>query len=283
MFENPTPKEGEVQGDFISRCIPYVSKEHPEWAKDKITAVCFSIWRRSKSNGGDYVPESKDVEVKCNAKLVIETNDKGESTYKIVAAVGNMFMDGGFLSNDVLKRSAKQWNGTLHDINHKGVSSKGMDILYFVGYHDNAEFNDETGELTMALHIDDDTKFSRDWKAFVNLCKKAGKMANVSTTYAGKSILIEAKKLPIDYTKFGLQGNDLVPYLENVYPVAVSTVLSGRCDDKAGCGVCNGNDGIGDQACGCESPDNTKPSKEELELQQKKNELIQKIKEMEDK
>jgi len=41
----PVPKPNEDKKGFISRCIPYVKREHPDWKPDKCVAVCHSIWR----------------------------------------------------------------------------------------------------------------------------------------------------------------------------------------------------------------------------------------------
>ena len=66
-------------------------------------------------------------------------NGETDKTYHITAIIGNSFMNGGFFSNEELKRVYKQWEGTLHDINHWGTSyptgfTASSNILYFIGY-----------------------------------------------------------------------------------------------------------------------------------------------------
>lgn len=40
----PTPNKNESEKDFVARCIPIVSDEHPEWKQNQRVAVCFSIY-----------------------------------------------------------------------------------------------------------------------------------------------------------------------------------------------------------------------------------------------
>ena len=41
----PTPREGEEQKDFVSRCIPIVLKEGTAKDRSQAAAICFSMWR----------------------------------------------------------------------------------------------------------------------------------------------------------------------------------------------------------------------------------------------
>jgi len=46
----PTPKKGETEKEFISRCIPYVLKEGTAKDQKQAIAICYSMWR--KRHGG---------------------------------------------------------------------------------------------------------------------------------------------------------------------------------------------------------------------------------------
>lgn len=245
MFINPIPEKDETRDAFIERCIPIVRKYYPNWSESKVQATCSSIWRRSNGNAKFEdelfvnVPEAKEDEFLCNAKLYINTEEDGTESYEIIAAIGNRFMNGGFLPISTLKKSTKQWNSTLHDINHQGIGMWSQDILYFIGYHTDAVYKNKTNELRMKLHPKKNTYFYEAWKAFIELCKEAELTPNVSITYRGSVKYIKAKELPVPYKDYGLHEDDLVPYLEEIFPAAVATVVIGRCSDKDGCGMSN--------------------------------------------
>jgi len=44
----PTPKEGETQEDFVSRCIPIVIEDETADDQEQAVAICNSLWRESK-------------------------------------------------------------------------------------------------------------------------------------------------------------------------------------------------------------------------------------------
>jgi len=267
-FENPKPRKGETKAAFISRCISYVSKEHPSWKHDKVVAVCHDYWRRRHKNEEMFTDEAQFVTVSIEEQVSeASTEIIPTSKRNMIAVIGDRFMNGGFLSKEVLKKSYKKWNGTLHDVNHMGTSTgfylMQSDVFYFVGWHSDVKYNEETGEVSMQLNIYEKTKFAEDWEAYVKLCELAGKIPNVSVTYYGKRDFILASTLPsnVPWKKEGYNKNDLVPILNTIEPICVSTVLRGRCDDKGGCGLRN----------------------EELEneIEEKRQELIKKIKIME--
>lgn len=281
-FENPKPRPGESQKDFINRCIPYVHKEHPAWKMSKVKAVCYDIWRRHKNSNDD--PEYEEFTDFAELRVVSETaelvNEAGTmetgNKKRLVAIVGNRFMNGGFFSAEELKKCYKQWEGSLHDINHMGTSTGFFlvqsDISYFIGYHSNVKYDDKTNSVSMDLNVYEKTHWYAAWEAYMKLCEMAGKIPNVSVTYYGKRKLIPASDLPkgVDWKKEGYGKDDLVPVLYDVKPVCVSTVLQGRCNDKDGCGF-NGEDGA---SCGCENPN----KEVEDEIEKKRQELIEKLK-----
>ena len=190
-------------------------------------------------------------------------------TKNMVAVIGDRFMNGGFLSKEILEKSYKKWNGTLHDINHMGTSTgfflMQSDITYFIGYHSNVKYDKATGEVSMELTIEDETKFASAWKAYISLCERANKIPNVSVTYYGKRDWITASELPknVPWKKEGYSKDDLVPVLNEITPICVSTVLQGRCNDKDGCGLRNDN-----------NKEKEIDTELETEIENKKQELI---------
>lgn len=221
------------------------------------------------------VPLEKEVSAENDS--VVITNDVNNGAKNMIAVIGNRFMNGGYLSKEVLEASYKKWSGTLHDINHMGTSTgfflMQTDITYFIGYHTNVQFNKESGEVSMELNIEESTKFAEAWNGFIKLCERANQIPNVSVTYYGKRDFILASNLPkeVPWKKEGYGKDDLVPVLTEITPVCVSTVLEGRCNDKDGCGIRNNEEE-------CE-----KPSKLEIELEVKRQELIKWLKENENK
>lgn len=182
-------------------------------------------------------------------------------------------MNGGFLPSDVLKKSTEHWNGTLHDVNHEGIGGWEMNILAFIGYHSNAKYDAKNKELSMDLHIKMNTHLAEAWKAFIDLCKEAGQVPNVSTTYRVSRTWVKASELPVNYKEYGLHADELVPYITEIFPAAVATVVIGRCSDKDGCGL-----GIKNEcSCGCDIPEEKND-----EIEQQRLELIRKIRELED-
>lgn len=242
-FENPEPKAGETRAKFVQRCRPIVHKEHPSWKMSKVMAVCHSIWERKHKNEMEAAGYEQFHD---EAQLIIEKADGDTSgTKNIVALVGNRFMNGGYLTAELAKKTHKQWNKTLHDINHMGTSTgfflMQTDITYFIGYHTKAKWNENNKSVSMELHIHDKTKFAGAWEAYLELCEMAGQIVNVSTTYFGKREFLPTNKLPkgCNWKKEGYGKDDLVPVLTEMQPFCISTVLRGRCDDKGGCGIRN--------------------------------------------
>lgn len=280
-FENPKPRAGETKKDFISRCISYVHKEHPSWASKKVQAVCYSYWRDRHKNEEMFTSEAQFTTVTIEEQVSEESAETVlTGTRNMIAVIGNRFMNGGYLSAEVLEKSYKRWNGTLHDINHMGTSTgfflMQSDITYFIGYHSNVKYNKETKEVSMELNIAPETKFASAWKAYVSLCEQAGQIPNVSVTYYGKRDWITASELPKDvpWKKEGYSKDDLVPVLNEITPICVSTVLQGRCNDKDGCGIRNiEKDTCTDGTC----------TKIDTELEEKRQELIKWLKENENK
>lgn len=243
------------------------------------------LWKHPHKNGIMFTSDAQ-FKYEPTEKQVINTNINAANTIveatveagskSMIAVIGNRFMNGGYLPAKVLEKSYKKWNGTLHDINHMGTSTgfylMQSDITYFVGYHTNVKYNKETKEVSMELNIEHETKFASAWKAYVSLCEQAGQIPNVSVTYYGKRDWVTTSELSEDvpWKEEGYKKDDLVPVLNEITPVCVSTVLQGRCNDKDGCGIRNDDDTDSCKVCS----DN-----EDAELEKKKQELIKWLKE----
>lgn len=165
-------------------------------------------------------------------------------TKRAIALIGDRFMRGNFLSAIELEKASQQWKGTLHDINHMGTTyrngfSAQSNILYFVGWQDNVFYDAESKAVSMDIHPDLETRYGRDWNAFVGLCEKAGRIPNVSVSFLGKVKQVKASELPegTNYSAYGYGKDDMVNYIYDIKPRALSTVLEGLCNDKQGCGI----------------------------------------------
>lgn len=268
----PEPQTGETQKEFIGRCIPFVKKEHPDWEQDQIVAVCYSIWRRSKGikdntiDAKGYFIGTCEIPMKFIATNLKPNDIPNENkmpenksqwiSKRMIAMRGDTFLDGGFFSNEEAARVEQYWNGTLHDIDHKGWGKLGTDITYFIGYHKNANYNQALKQLEVDLEINTNAEKYKSWQAFIDICENAGRNPNVSVSYLAMVKYVNASKLPkdVDYKKYGFREDSMVPYLVNVIPIAISTVMIGRCD---GCSLNSCEDG----SC------KTNPNKDETENQ----------------
>jgi len=42
----PKPKAGEKEGDYVSRCMSTMAKDHPDWDQKRRAAACYSMYER---------------------------------------------------------------------------------------------------------------------------------------------------------------------------------------------------------------------------------------------
>lgn len=171
-----------------------------------------------------------------------------------VALVGDRFYKGDFLAASELEKVYKMWESTLHDINHQGTTDiKGFtassNILYFIGYNKNVEYNDKTKSVSMDIVPVASTQYASAWKGYVELCEKAGNVPNVSVAFGAKVKYVKAKELPegVDYSLAGYKDDDSIPYIYDIEPKALSTVFRGACNDKSGCGIGMTSDDVTDE------------------------------------
>jgi len=186
--------------------------------------------------------------------VIVEENETVKTTHfssnkdghRAVAIIGDRFMRGVFLPAKELEKVYKQWNGTLHDINHMGTThlmglGASSDIRFFVGFQKDASYDSKTKEVSMNIHVNENTLYGKAWRSYVELCKEAGMTPNVSVAFLGKRGKMKAKDLPegVEYAAYGLEDDDEIEYIYDIQPRALSTVLRGACNDKDGCGINN--------------------------------------------
>jgi len=255
----PTPpKKGESKDKFISRCISYIVKKEGKPQKQAI-AICNSMWRRRKMNENEDNEEYKEFTFICpittyhavkpikqennedNKKVIYKESDE---TRHAVAIIGDRFYKGKFLPAKELEKVYPKWKGTLHDINHMGTTHlMGLgvvsDIRFFVGYQKNVTYDSKTKKVSMDIKGNEKTLYGKAWRGYVNLCEEAGKIPNVSIAFQGKLGTMKAKDLPedVNYSDYGLKEDDIIEYIYDIRPQALSTVHSGACNDEDGCGI----------------------------------------------
>jgi len=169
----------------------------------------------------------------------------GTDGKQMTIIIGNRFMQGIWISASELKQTYMGWNKTLHDINHMGSGySAGFsiipsDISYIVGYQDNIVFDESTNEVKANLHIEKTSPRYNDWKNYMDICTKIGRIPNVSVFLYGKIKYMQASDMPQDsnYAESGYSKDDMIPCMVDLKPYMVSTVTRGACDDKKGCGI----------------------------------------------
>ena len=84
----PTPRSGESQQNFISRCISTLHKLDPERDDKQIQAICYSQWRRKGRNGESMNEQKFNCEcIKCGYKT---TSDQHCSELKCPKCGGQM-------------------------------------------------------------------------------------------------------------------------------------------------------------------------------------------------
>jgi len=186
---------------------------------------------------------------KHKEKIELSDCDDCKEQYEIkenraVALIGDAFYHGAFLPADELKKAYKLWENTLHDINHQGTMdvrgfNVSANILYFIGYNDNVTYDEENKAMQMDIHICDNTHYASAWRGYIELCEKSGQTPNVSVSFKAKTKAVKVSDLPkgVDYKAYGLSEDDMVRYIYDIQPDALSTVFRGACDDKKGCGI----------------------------------------------
>jgi len=284
----PDHKKGESRKDWMKRCVPYVIKKEG-LSQKRAAGRCggmYDSWKKKQRKKQHSDLQEDDVMVddkyekgkyhefrfdsfdgdeeptEFNYTEFVEkaTSQKG---FNMVIAIGNRFMKGVYISKEEMKAAHRGFNNTLHDLNHMGsgymayFSLVPPDISYIVGWQDNLSYNEATDEVRANVHIEKTAPRYSDWKNYIDISAKIGRIPNVSMYVFGKIEYIEARKLPKNsgYRKAGYRADDVVPCMTNIIPFMVSTVTKGTCDDTKGCGIKQSCD---DNSCISNNEDNLK-------------------------
>ena len=243
----PTPREGETQSDFISRCIPFVINEGTTDDPKQAAAICHSLWRKHKnSKNEEDKMQKKDGKVMKHLSANFVTTDKGniknlkattEDKHPMVLVVGNRFMNGEFVPADELEKVYKQWDGTYHNLNHGRNFDGRVMIQEIVGVHTNSQFKDNS--VIVDIIEGEKTEGYDAWKGFLALNQKAGKPTNVSMeTYASEKTVkySEIKKLVSKDDRYVARmqpgDDDEVTVLVDLEPAGGATVDIGAGGDE---------------------------------------------------
>ena len=256
----PTPDKGEEKDKYISRCIPIVINEGTAKDSSQAAAICHSMWEQhQKKQEADKENELKEYTFECslhivemNTSLITTLTDntnsikpkEGWTTFKAVAVVGDRMMKNVYVPYESLKKTISLWNGTYHDLNHMGTSYpdttypfKRQNIDYIVGYQNNAVANDQTKEISMDVNINKNSPKYESWKSFIDINKEANKIPNVSMSIVARSKRVRAKDLNFDAESYGFKDDDMIDYLYDIYPKALTTCIEGECNSTKGCGL----------------------------------------------
>lgn len=265
----PAINKNESKEAYVKRCAPYVMEHEGETDYKAAAAKCAGMWEQHRKKGTQYdeyqefvfevplISEPFITDLSVNLKdLKNIKNNPNVEVRKTIAMIGDRFMRGQFFSAETLEKSRPLWEHTLHDINHMGTTyrtgfSAQSNILFFVGWQDNVQYDAESKSLSMDIHPKLSTRYGEDWNAFIELCDEAGLTPNVSISFLGKVKRVRASSLPAEsnYEAYGYKESDMVDYIYNIIPRALSTVLKGLCNDAQGCGIATNNSACDDGSC----------------------------------
>ena len=219
----PSPKPNEKESDFISRCVPYVKKEHPDWEQDKCTAVCYSIWRESKKKNNEESDMTSNrvlLHLKASMFKPITINAEEEKIGfdRATILVGDGTFNGLYFPKEELEKAFLSWDKQPINLDH---SNKIEDIVGFI----KEPFYDKVNhKITVQPIIDEMMPKSPIAVGYINNRLKAGAVPEVSVgvwldrideEFEGKTRL----------TARNLQGDHL------------ALVTRGACSPEDGCGI----------------------------------------------
>jgi hypothetical protein len=221
--------------------------------------------------------ETREIEVNMGAG-----KEPVKGKQRAVALIGDRFYQGKFFPAEELEKAYKQWEGTLHDINHMGTHyptgfTVTPNILYFVGYNSNVTFDKETKSMSMDVNIVDTTYLASSWRGYVQLCEESNQTPNVSVAFLARVKTVRASDLPkgVDYKSQGYSAEDEVMYIHDIKPQALSTVLKGACDDQQGCGI---NHECNKDECTCSESSEEDEGEETISISKEEEEQMEKEK-----
>lgn len=232
----------------MKRCVAAFKSEgrSSEKAKEMCNAMWYAHQRKSDSDLPTKTFSGSYNSAKFNKDLEIKTKEINGVTYDvvpIVAAMGDIFYQGVFVSKDLLRAVAEQWEGTIHDISHKATSSLGVrngmgvleveDATKIIGFHKNAHFDEDIGGVVMDLYVSHNAPDYKAWKNYIEICRASGRVPNTSMFGLVSYGVMKSSELPEGVK---VSANKVF-YVKTLKPRAVTTCLHGKCNDQDGCGI----------------------------------------------
>ncbi len=258
----PSPRKGEKQSDFISRCMsdPLMKREYTD-IKQRV-AICHNQWRKgnkearmsTSQNESGSGNETKRILFHLDADndhalSWIQSSQKTElqesqDGFSAIAVIGDRIYKGKYLPGDELEKAVKSMDGAFHDINHWGTSYPvGLydtpNIEWIVGYQKGTRYDRQSKQLKTTIVVSENAPKYPVWKNYVDICKQAKRTPNVSVSFWASQKDMRVKDLPdsVNYRAYGFSETDTISKLYDIEFRALSTVFQGACDDKAGCGI----------------------------------------------
>lgn len=217
----PTPKKYESKQDFISRCIPYVKKEHKDYIYQYSNAVCYNIWMRHKQENEDMSKKER-ILLHLNTELEGHVNLAKDDEFVIdrcTMLVGNGTYNGVFFPAEELEKSFFTFEGRPINLNH---SSENVEDI--VGYVVDTEFDE--GRLTCRPVFDEETAKYNEAMGYIKSRFHAGDIPNVSVGIWLDRMLEEDEETGKErYVARNIDGDHL------------ALVVHGACNPGDGCGI----------------------------------------------
>ena len=226
------------------------NNEYPntEEGRKQAAGHCYSLYDswKEKLTSTEMKGISFD-KIGFNASKIVEEEIDGSKfdVVELTAAVGDIFFQETFVPKEVLKQLATGWNGTVHDLSHLGTNypngayGSRENIDYIVGYNNDSYWDEMSNSVKMKAYIAHDAPKYNAWKNYMNICRITGNTPNVSMAvtpavfrYMNIKDLPMGVNIPQKYVR-----NNKVRALAGGIPHAITTCLTGKCDDKAGCGI----------------------------------------------
>lgn len=97
----PTPKKGESEKDFVSRCIPYVKDEDPSISNDHAAAKCHGIYRQHRAEASDNLDMDALEVLTANGDSETQTLVMAKSRFKTRESAKTWAKDHGFKTKTI--------------------------------------------------------------------------------------------------------------------------------------------------------------------------------------
>jgi len=199
--------------------------------------------------------------------MIKDTVTHGDTTVDytivdVIAAVGDRFYGNMYVPADTLRASAKMWDSTYNDISHLGTAyPAGMsaveNIEYITGYNSDAYYDESVNAVRVKMHINHNAPKYQVWKSFIDINKDANRIPNVSIYGFYKAKSMKRNILPgTVVVPEIIKNSDYIVAMSDIIPVAITTCLRGRCDEKAGCGISIGYIEDTLPSCECKTTNN---------------------------